>query len=163
MTDTTRGIRLQKRMAQLGVASRRQSEAIISAGRVKVNGQRVTELGTRVQKTDMISVDDKAVTALKQALVLMMNKPAGVICTRSDDADARTIYDLLPDDLPFVSYVGRLDVATEGVLLLTTDGELARALTHPEHAIPRVYLAKVRGKVSRDTLQTLRDGIPLDV
>ena len=155
-------IRLQKRMAQLGIASRRQSEKLISAGRVKVNGQLVTELGTRVHPSDRIALDGKAVEPLKQALVLLMNKPPGVICTRSDDPEARTIYDLLPPDLPFVSYVGRLDVATEGVLLLTSDGELARGLTHPERAVPRVYQVKVRGRVSTETLRRLCEGIPLD-
>lgn len=156
------GVRLQKRMAQLGIASRRQSERMISAGRVKVNGLLVTELGTRVDPGDTIAVDDTTVNALKKAMVIVMHKPSGVICTRSDDPEARTVYDLLPEDVPFVSYVGRLDVATEGVLLMTTDGELARALTHPDQAVPRVYHAKVRGNVSRHTLQAIREGIPLD-
>ena len=160
--DAPKGIRLQKRMAQLGIASRRQSEGIITAGRVSVNGKQVTVLGTRVHPKDVIALDGKPVTPLKQALVLLMNKPRGVICARSDDPEARTIYDLLPEDLPFVSYVGRLDVATEGVLLLTTDGELARNLTLPSRAVPRVYQVKVRGRVSKQTLQTLCEGVPLD-
>ena len=158
----TEGIRLQKRMAQLGIASRRQSEKLITAGRVTVNGQRVTELGTRVSMRDHIGLDGKRVEPMKEALVLLMNKPPGIICTRSEEPDARTIYDLLPDDLPFVSYVGRLDVATEGVLLLTSDGELARGLTHPDRAVPRVYQVKVRGRVSKATLQRLCEGVPLD-
>ncbi|MGB0589109.1 MAG: pseudouridine synthase [Myxococcota bacterium] len=156
------GIRLQKRMAQLGIASRRQSEQIIVAGRVAVNGRVVTELGTRVQASDRIAVDGKTIEPLDRALVLLMNKPPGLICTRSEDPDARTIYDLLPDDIPFVSYVGRLDVATEGALILTTDGELARGLTHPDQAVPRVYQVKVRGRVTKHTLQTLCEGVPLD-
>ena len=160
--EPPRGVRLQKRMAQLGVASRRQSEAMIAAGRVEVNGRRITEQGTRVHPKDVISVDGKPVKPPKSAVYIVLNKPAGLICTRSDDPEARTVYDMLPADLPFVSYVGRLDVATEGVLIMTTDGELARALTHPDNAIPRVYQVKVRGKVSRQVLQTIRDGVPLD-
>lgn len=149
-------------MANLGVASRRQCEALIVAGRVKVNGAVVTKLGTRVTERDVIALDNKTLARFAEPILILVNKPRGLICTRSDDLTAETIYDLLPDTLPFLSYVGRLDVATEGALLMTNDGDLSRALSHPDQAVPRVYQVKVSGRVSKATLQRIREGIPLD-
>ena len=149
-------------MAHLGVASRRQCEAFIVAGRVKVNGRVVTELGTRVTDRDRIALDNNMLSNETESVVILINKPRGLICTRSDDPTAETIYDLLPDSLPFLSYVGRLDVATEGALLMTNDGDLSRALSHPDQAVPRVYQVKVSGRVNKDALQRIREGIPLD-
>lgn len=170
VNPSERGIRLQKRLAHLGVASRRQSEALITAGRVAINGQVVTELGTRALPTDAITVDGNPVISPAEALgtapgapiVLALHKPMGIICARHDPQGRPTIYNLLPDDLPFFAHVGRLDFQTEGLLLLTNEGDLARALLRPDNAVPRVYDVKVRGRLSRQAIRRLDEGIPLD-
>ncbi|TNF31958.1 MAG: rRNA pseudouridine synthase [Deltaproteobacteria bacterium] len=161
MTGTSPGIRLQKRLAELGVASRRESERLIEAGRVRVNGKVVTELGTRVRATDRIAVDGRELAAARP-LTLVMNKPRGVLCARKDPEGRPTIYGLLPPDTPHLGHVGRLDFNTEGVLLLTNEPGLAEGLLRPENNVPRTYEAKLRGRISDDDLQKVADGIPLD-
>ncbi|MGM0577467.1 MAG: pseudouridine synthase [Myxococcota bacterium] len=155
-------LRLQKRMAQLGIASRRESERLIAAGRVRVNGTVVTEMGTRVHPDDHIALDGEKVRGPKRTMMVVMNKPRGVLCARRDPQGRRTIYDLLPDDLPFLAHVGRLDFQTEGVLLLTNDGDLTQALLHPDSNVPRTYEAKIRGRLGREALQRIEQGVPLD-
>jgi len=154
-------MRLQRRLAQLGVASRRASERLITAGRVRVNGRVVTELGTRVTPRDAIAVDGRPVEAL-DPIVGVLHKPPGVLCAASDDRGRDTIYDLLPPDLPFLAHVGRLDYQTAGVLLLTNDGALARRLLHPDTRVPRVYEVKIRGHLGPAALARLEAGIELD-
>ncbi len=146
----------------MGVASRRESERLITAGRVVVNGQRVTELGTKVRPSDRIEVDGALVEAPPTPIVVALDKPEGVVCTRTDPEGRETIYDLLDDSLPFMAHVGRLDIATSGLLLMTTDGDLARDLLDTGFAVPRVYHVKVRGLLDRDTIKRLEAGIPLD-
>ena len=155
-------MRLQKRMAQLGVASRRESERLIAAGRVKVNGILVTEQGTRVKLSDVIVVDGQAIDPLVDHIVGVLYKPVGCVCARSDPQQRPTIYDHIPEQLPFLAHVGRLDFNTEGVLLMTTDGELTHALLRPDNGVARTYEAKVRGRLGRKQLLALEQGVPLD-
>ena len=148
-------------MAQLGIASRRASEKLILEGRVKVNGQLQTVLGTKVSQHDTIEVDGRVIES-QAPICILLYKPMGTICTTTDPRGRPTIYDLLGDDLPFLAHVGRLDFNTEGLLLLTNDGELAQALLRPESAIPRVYELKIRGQLSKEARTKIEAGIPLD-
>ncbi len=161
-TGSPRGERLQKRMAFLGIASRRESEKMIQAGRVTVNGRRVTELGTRVQTSDVIGLDGHPVLDNNVTLAVLLHKPVGIVCTRKDPEGRETIYDLLDNDMPWLAHVGRLDIMTEGCLLLTNDGELAEQLLLPASGVERVYHVKVRGRVDSKTLSRLQEGVVLD-
>jgi 23S rRNA pseudouridine2605 synthase len=161
-STSERGERLQKRMAFLGIASRRESETLITSGRVTVNGRRVTELGTRVQLEDVIALDGRPALDDGTVLVVLLNKPIGVICTRKDPEGRETIYDIIDPALPWLAHVGRLDIMTEGCLLLTNDGELAERLLLPATGVPRVYQVKVRGRIDRKTLEKLSAGVVLD-
>lgn len=137
-------MRIQRALARAGVASRRHAEELIAAGRVRVNGV-VARTGQIVDPVrDAIVVDGKAVGAPPRATWLVLNKPAGVMTTRSDPQGRRTVFDLVAD-VPGLTYVGRLDYLTEGVLLLTTDGAAANRLTHPSHEVERTYVATVLG------------------
>lgn len=153
--------RLQKVMAHAGVASRRKSENMIEAGRVKVNGQVVKELGFQVKKSDTIEVDD--VPIQKERLVyFLLNKPRGVVSTASDPKNRETVIDLLHEVEERIYPVGRLDYDTTGVLLLTNDGELANKLMHPKYSVEKTYLAKVKGRVTRENIQQLEKGVVFD-
>jgi len=154
-------IRLQKRLAEFGVASRREGERLIVAGRVRVNGVVVTELGTRVTSADRVAVDGRALAA-SAPMTLVMHKPRGVLCARTDPEGRQTIYDLLAPGTPHLGHVGRLDYNTEGVLLLTNEPGLAEALLRPENAISRTYEAKLRGRIDNAQLARIAAGIPLD-
>jgi len=156
-----RGQRLQKVLAQAGVGSRRTSEDLIAAGRVRVNGE-VATLGVRVDpEADLVEVDGAAV-GLRPGLVhYLLNKPAGVVTTAADPQGRPTVVDLVPAE-PRVYPVGRLDADTEGLLVLTNDGELAHRLTHPSFGVDKEYLAEVAGKPSRGALRRLREGVELD-
>lgn len=160
MTTNT-GTRLQKRLAELGVASRREGERLITAGRVRVNGVVVTELGTRVGPNDRIVVDGRE-QAAAAPLTIVLNKPRGVLCARTDPEGRPTIYGLLPADMPHLGHVGRLDYNTEGVILLTNEPGLADALLRPENTVPRTYDAKLRGRISDEDLARVAAGVPLD-
>ena len=155
-------MRLQKRMANLGVASRRASEQLIAEGKVRVNGSVVTEPGTKVTLEDVIEVEGRLLEEPANSLAIVLHKPVGVVCTRKDPEGRETIYDLLDPALPHLAHVGRLDIQTEGVLLLASDGDLVQSLLHPSSEVPRVYHAKVRGRVREETLRHLRAGVPLD-
>jgi 23S rRNA pseudouridine2605 synthase len=161
-TSSPVGERLQKRMAHLGIASRRESEKLIQAGRVTVNSIRVTELGTRVMPDDVISLDGFPVLDNKTTLVALLHKPIGVVCTRKDPEGRETIYDILDKDMPWLAHVGRLDIMTEGCLLLTNDGDLAEQLLLPATGVPRVYHVKIRGRVDPKTMVRLQEGVVLD-
>ena len=155
--------RLQKYLASCGVASRRACVELIKAGRVKVNGKTVTELGTKVQiGIDKVSVDGKDVNQEEDYVYLMLNKPEGYVTTASDPQGRPTVFDLITDVPQRVFSVGRLDVDTEGLLLLTNDGELAYRLTHPKFSVSKVYHALVTGKPSEEKLERLRQGVMLD-
>lgn len=155
-------IRLQRFMAQAGVASRRKCEQLISAGQVKVNGKVVVELGTRVDpRNDKVYYAGLRVMA-QQHVWLVMNKPVKTVCTASDPEGRQTVLDLLGYQQTRIYPVGRLDYHTQGVLLLTNDGDLAAALAHPRNALPRVYHVKLRGIADPDDLDRLREGVRLD-
>jgi 23S rRNA pseudouridine2605 synthase len=155
------GERLQKILAQAGLGSRRACEELIAAGRVRLNGE-VATLGTRADpEHDTIEVDG-AVLGVRQGLVhYLLNKPPGVVTTASDPQGRPVVVDLVPAD-PRVYPVGRLDAATEGLLLLTNDGGLAHRLTHPSFGVEKEYLAEVEGKPSRGALRRLREGVELE-
>ncbi len=153
--------RLQKVLAAAGVASRRRAEEIILDGRVRVNGRIVKALGTKVDsRKDRIEVDGRVLVA-EQPMTLLMNKPRGVVCTASDPEGRDTVVDLVSKAKARLFPVGRLDFATSGALLLTNDGDLAYALTHPKHGVEKTYLLKVRGQVDEVALQKWRDGVDI--
>lgn len=161
-TRPDRGERLQKFIARAGVASRRGAEALIVAGRVRVNGRPATVLGTRVHpELDEVFVDGVRVRPGPVRWV-MLNKPAGFLTTRHDDRGRDTVYDLLPESLRGLVHVGRLDQATEGLLLLTNDGEVAHRLAHPRHRVEREYRARVAGTPSAAVLGCLVSGVQLE-
>lgn len=155
--------RLQKVMAQAGVASRRASETIILQGRVKVNGKVVKELGTKVGKKDVITVDGKPLIK-ENKVYFVLNKPTGYMTTVSDDLGRRTILDLLRrEDLDNRIYpVGRLDYDTSGVLLLTNDGDLAYKLTRSAKEVEKTYQVRIDGKITQGDIVRLMKGIELD-
>ena len=164
MTDAPVGEKLQKILAQAGVGSRREMEKVIAAGRVQVNGK-VARLGDRAGRRDKISVDGHLVKVADENVgrVLVYNKPEGEICSRNDPEGRKTVFDRLPKvkDGRWIA-VGRLDFNTTGLLLFTTDGELANALMHPSSEIDREYLCRVLGSVDEAMLQRMLDGILLD-
>jgi len=158
----TAGIRLQRFLAAAGVAARRKCEQLITEGRVSVNGKVAKVLGTKIDPDrDSVTVDGQAVAALDHFYVLL-NKPKGCITAVSDDRGRPTVMDYLPNCPVPVKPVGRLDFYTEGVLLLTNDGELAARLLSSSHHVPKTYHAKVHGRLSRDDLKALRSGMQLD-
>ena len=155
--------RLQKILSQAGVASRRAAERLIADGRVTLNGKTVSEMGTKADaETDDIRVDGRRLRAPERKRYILLNKPAGYVSTRSDPQRRRTVIDLLAGVREYVYPVGRLDYDTEGLLLLTNDGDLAARLTHPRHGVERCYEARVAGMPDADALRQLREGIPLD-
>lgn len=154
--------RLQKVMSQAGIASRRAAETLIQQGRVSVNGTVVLELGTKVDvKIDKIRVDGKLIST-QQNIYILLNKPKGVITSAKDDRGRKTVIDLLEGVEQRVYPVGRLDYNTEGLLLLTNDGDLTNHLIHPKYKIYKTYLVKVQGIPSEDKLDTLRIGVKLE-
>jgi 23S rRNA pseudouridine2605 synthase len=159
--DEPDGIRLQKVLAQAGLGSRRTCDELIDAGRVRVNGERARP-GQRVDpEVDVVEVDGAQI-GVRQGLVhLLLNKPAGVITTADDPQGRPTVIDLVPPE-PRVFPVGRLDADTEGLLLLTNDGDLAHRLTHPSYGIEKEYLAEVDGMPKPGAIRRLREGVDLE-
>ena len=152
-------VRLQKFLAEAGIASRRASEQIIVEGRVTVNGQSVKELGAKVDPLhDRVTLDGQAVK-VKRKLYVALNKPPGLVCSRNDEFDRPTIYDLLPKEWSHLHSVGRLDYNSEGLIFLTNDGEFSLHLTHPRYGIRKKYVAMVEGKVEQEMLQRFTHGI----
>ncbi|MFV1987061.1 MAG: pseudouridine synthase [Gemmatimonadota bacterium] len=155
-------MRLQKFLARAGVASRRASEDIIAQGRVRVDGQVVTQPGTRVDATRQIVEVDGLRVSVQAARWIMLHKPPGSMCTRGDPRGRPTIYDLLPDDAASLFHVGRLDYMSEGLLLLTNDGDLANALLHPSARLRRRYVVTLVGPVPPDITTRLVQGVELE-
>jgi 23S rRNA pseudouridine2605 synthase len=156
------GERLARFLAHAGVASRRHAEELIAMGRVQVNGIKVTTQGARIDATtDHITVDGKPVEAVAQHVYLLLNKPAGYISTASDPDGRPTVLDLLPEEIRRLRVypVGRLDVDTSGLLLLTNDGDFALRLTHPRYEKEKHYEALVQGQPTREALAALQQGI----
>ncbi|MHA6804300.1 pseudouridine synthase [Salinifilum ghardaiensis] len=157
------GVRLQKALSNAGVASRRETEQMIVEGRIQVNGEAVTELGRRVDpSTATVHVDGARVFLTNDVRVLMLNKPRGILCTMSDDQGRPCLGDYLSKKDGKLFHVGRLDQDTEGMLLLTNDGELANRVMHPSYEVPKTYLAEVQGTVPKDMARTLREGVELE-
>jgi 23S rRNA pseudouridine2605 synthase len=156
-------MRLQKLLSAAGVASRRAAEALISEGRVTVNGRVVETLGVKATPgVDDIRVDGRRVKAAPPARYILLNKPRGYVTTRHDPQRRRTVLDLLGGVREYIYPVGRLDYDTEGLLLLTSDGDLAARLTHPRHEVPRVYEAIVTGVPDDEVIEALRRGVYLE-
>jgi 23S rRNA pseudouridine2605 synthase len=153
--------RLQKVLAAAGIASRRECEQLILEGRVEVDHQVVTELGKRVDpRRQEIRVDGEALPRPK-LVYFAVNKPSGVVSTSSDPAGRPRVIDLLPPNSPRAYCVGRLDISTEGLILVTNDGELANGLTHPRHGVEKIYQVQVAGQVDRDVIAQLQRGMHL--
>ncbi|HYJ55030.1 MAG TPA: pseudouridine synthase [Mycobacterium sp.] len=166
MTADDEGVRLQKVLSQAGIASRRVAEKMIRDGRVEVDGVVITEMGTRVDPAvSVIRVDGARITMDDTLVHLAINKPLGMHSTMSDDRGRPCVGDLVEHRVrgnKKLFHVGRLDADTEGLLLLTNDGELAHRLMHPSYEVPKTYLATVEGAVPRGLGRKLRDGIELD-
>jgi pseudouridine synthase len=159
--DAQTGDRLQKVLAHAGIASRRECEELVREGRVEVDRKVVTELGPRVDPlTQEIRVDGEALPRPKLTY-FAVNKPTGVVATARDPAGRPRVTDLLPPNVPRVFCVGRLDLASEGLILVTNDGDLANGLTHPRHGVEKIYHVQVAGQVERDVLGQLHRGIHL--
>ena len=157
------GVRLQKVLAAAGIASRRASENLIAAGRVSVNGVVVREQGLRVDPmTAIVTVDGARVSVREDLVYLALNKPRGVLSAMSDSRGRRTVADLVTGIEPRLFHVGRLDADSEGLLLLTNDGDLAHKLMHPSFGVLKTYLATVPGPVGRDVARKLRAGVVLE-
>lgn len=155
--------RLQKILARAGIASRRHSEELIAQGLVKVNGVVVKELGTKVDLAkDKIEVKGKPLPQTEQKVYYLLNKPRGYVTTLKDERGRKTVIDLLQGVEERVYPVGRLDYDSEGLLLLTNDGELTQALTHPSHRIKKIYLARVEGIPAQEKLQAMAKGLQLE-
>lgn len=163
MNTSTEGERLQKVLAQAGLGSRRSCEKMITDGRVEVNGSIVVELGTRVDpKKDEIRVDGSRVILDENHLTIALHKPAGTESTMAAPEDKPTLADFTRRYNTRLFHVGRLDAATEGLILLTNDGELAHRLAHPSYEIPKTYMAQVKGRVQRGLVKELTRGVELD-
>ena len=162
-TDDEGLIRLQKLLAQSGVASRRKCEELMLAGEVTVDGEVVTRLGTKVDPARAnIHVSGRRLPPVSEHVYLVLNKPLGVTSTMSDPHAERTLSDLLGDRPERLFHVGRLDTDTDGLLLLTNDGDFAQKMAHPSYQVEKTYVAEVDGHVGRATLQRLKAGVTLD-
>ena len=152
-------VRLQKFLAEAGVGSRRRCEQLIQQGKISVNGQRVTTLGTKVDpETDRVMLGSKPVAA-ERKIYIALNKPAGVLCTNRDTHGRKRVLDLLPRSLPRLYTVGRLDQDTEGLLFLTNDGNFSLRLTHPRYKMPKTYLVEVEGELKNEQIARLLEGV----
>ena len=156
-------IRLQKLLAQSGVASRRKCEELMLDGLVEVDGEIVTRLGTKVDpRTAVIRVNGRRLPPISPNVYLVLNKPRGVVSTMSDPEGRPTLTDFVADRPERLFHVGRLDTDTSGLILLTNDGEFAHRMAHPSYEVDKTYVAEVDGEVTKETLQRLRDGVTLE-
>ena len=155
-------MRINKFLADMGVASRRHADEMIENCRITVNGQ-IATLGMNVEEKDVVCLDGVQIERKEQKLeYYIMNKPKGYVCTAKDDRGRKTVMQLLPEGVGRVFPVGRLDYATEGLLLFTNDGDLAYRLTHPTNEVPKTYMAKIEGTMTEKDLNPIRSGVELD-
>lgn len=155
-------MRINKLLSVRGIASRRHADEWIKEGKVKVNGV-VATLGDDVDENATIEVNGEVIEKKEtQFVYYMLNKPKGVLCTLSDDRGRKTVADLLPENAPRVFPVGRLDYQSEGLLLLTNDGELSNHLTHPRNEVKKTYLVKIEGTITEQGLNPIRSGVEID-
>lgn len=156
-------VRLQKHLAQSGVASRRRCEELMLSGLVEVDGEVVTRLGTKVDpRAAVIRVDGNRLPPVSDNVYLALNKPRGVVSTMSDPGGRRTLADLVADRAERLFHVGRLDTDTEGLILLTNDGDFAHKVAHPSYELQKTYVAEVRDVVDKATLRRLREGVDVE-
>jgi 23S rRNA pseudouridine2605 synthase len=156
-------VRLQKFLAQAGLASRREAERLIQAGRVEVNGRIVTRLGTRIDpRRDAVRVDGSRIRDAGRRVYFLLNKPRGYVTTTSDPEGRPTVMQLLEGVGERIFPVGRLDWDSEGLLILTNDGELANRLTHPRNHVPKIYRVKVKGRIPSAAIEAARHGVLID-
>ena len=162
-TDDEGLIRLQKLLAQSGIASRRKCEELMLAGEVEVDGEVVTRLGTKVDPTTaVIRVSGKRLPPVSSHVYLVLNKPRGVVSTMSDPEGRPTLTDYVADRPERLFHVGRLDTDTEGLILLTNDGDFAQRLAHPSYEVEKTYVAEVAGRVDKAVIRTLLGGVTLE-
>ena len=161
-SETPPGDRIAKVLARAGVASRREAERMIEAGRVSVNGKQITSPALNVSENDKITVDGKPVSEPEPPRMWLYHKPPGLVTTTRDEKGRETIFDKLPEDMPRVMTVGRLDLNSEGLLLLTNDGGIKRKLELPSTGWLRRYRVRVNGRPTDDSLEPLRKGITID-
>jgi len=157
-------MRINKYLAECGLASRRGCEQLVLDGRVMVNGKKVTSLSTTVKDKDKVSLDGKKVAPINKHLYFILNKPKGCVTTTADEHGRKTVLDYIPEKFKSKRLfpVGRLDFETEGLILLTTDGEIANRIMHPSFELPKTYVAKVGGEILEEKLEKMRGGVELD-
>ena len=154
-------MRINKFLAEQGVASRRGSDVLVAEGRVRINGKTAVA-GDNVEPSDVVELDGKILSHKVKYEYYLLNKPKGYVCTVSDEKERKTVMDLLPDGAGRVYPVGRLDYETEGMLILTNDGDLAYRLTAPQNEIPKTYLVRIEGTVTASELNRLRAGVEIE-
>lgn len=155
-------IRLQKYLAEAGVASRRKCEELIAMGRVEVNGQVVTMPGTKIDGKEVIKVDGREIRQEQKKVYILLNKPVGYISTAKDQFSRKTVLDLVDTVKERIYPVGRLDYDTSGLIMLTNDGELANKLTHPKHEMPKVYRVMIDGNLKEEDINSFQTGIAIE-
>ena len=160
--QSPKGNRIAKVLSRAGIASRREAEKIILAGRVKVNGEILTSPAFNVLNSDIILIDDDPIAKPDEERLWCFHKPVGAITTAKDEKNRKTIYDYFPSNLPRVMPVGRLDLNSEGLLLLTNSGELKRKLELPSSELSRLYRVRVKGRPKEASLESLRSGISIE-
>ena len=151
-------MRLNKYIAECGIASRRGADKIITEGRVKVNNKTVTALGTEINEyNDTVTVDDRKIALVRRDIYIVLNKPKGCVTTVKDDKGRKTVMDYISVKDKRLFPIGRLDYDTEGLVILTNDGDMAYKLTHPSHEIPKTYLVKIEGSVEEVSSENIKD------
>lgn len=161
MTDNDNP-RLNKYIASSGLCSRRKADELILNGNVKINGKTVTDFSVTVSAKDKVTVNGSLITPQKEYTYIKYYKPAGYITTKSDEKNRKTIYDILPEEVQKLKPVGRLDKESTGLLIMTDDGDLINKMTHPSVKIPKVYRVCVEGRVTKNNILTLADGIEIE-
>ncbi len=155
-------MRINKYIAKSGVCSRRKAEKLVKQGRIKVNNELVTNLATRISKDDVVTFDSKVIKPETKKVYIMLNKPEGYVSTVKDQFNRKTVMDLLPDDIPRIYPIGRLDYDSEGLILLTNDGNLTQKISHPRHELAKEYQVFLDGVLNKDKIYILENGVEID-